>query len=112
MTLDEFKIFTKENWDTEGAKAISIELFKASKIFIESHKGESVPECNPCSDGSIDWVFRCDFARLLINCKSKDGRYIASYYGDHNDDVNAIKGIIPLQLFYKPLYEWIKIFYQ
>lgn len=110
MTLEEFKIFTKDNWDTEDAKAISEKLFSAANIFILLHKGNSDPECNPCTNGSLDYVWRTDFARLLINVRVKDGLYEASFYGDHNDDVNKIKGVVPL-VFYKPLYEWIKVFY-
>jgi len=96
----------KDDWDDDGAPAFSPNNLAKVKEFIQLYIPQdidtiTVPEVNPCPDGSIDldWNTWIDISgiktevQILINL-SFDPQYTVSYYGEirHRPMSEVIKG--------------------
>jgi len=112
-------IVTLENdWDNLGAVPISKELYKKAisfllmyTIFIYKDDNKTVlqsPEINPCCNGSIDLSWSTVGARMLINVKFKEGRYLASFFGYPNSTKLPIEGLIDMDNIDKDIALWMK----
>lgn len=109
MTENEFLSFTIDNWDEEGAKPIPMSLFLTSRLIIQLYYDSDCKfECNPCRDGSIDYAWRTEKARMLINIRNNQGSYEMAYYGDCYSDTNKVRGVITLGEFSANLHKFIK----
>lgn len=82
----------EEGWDDEDAKVIDKEFYtKALEFFTnlmnDVDEDSEGLEINPCKDGSIDFSFREENFRLLINIGEKR----TCWYGDNRHDGDQIR---------------------
>lgn len=95
-----------EGWDEEAAKPIDSQALEAAgrllmdmaELLLRSPGNQTlaVPEINPVPNGSIDLSWRTARARMLINVRKEGTGYTAYFYGDEYNNVNPIKGIMPV----------------
>lgn len=106
-----------DNWNEEGAKAISTELFDNAVNFLRTYNkflgttykvSLPAPEINPCPDGSIDLSWRSKHARMLINIRIHDNIPHAFFYGDRYNNKMPVKGNTPVADFSEGLAAWMK----
>jgi hypothetical protein len=110
----EYLLSLKENWDSEGALAISESIYNRAKSFIIEFskcivdniayiKTVTTPILTPLNDGSIDVLWKNESSSLLINFNNTV-EYRAYYYGqildvnkkitfDCNGKINPIKDV-------------------
>jgi hypothetical protein len=116
--IEEAKYMLKleEGWDEDNAHPIASETFEAMSTFLKLYDHciskptlqLAVPEINPCSNGSIDLSWRTEKARMLINIRSENGIYLGYYYGDWYNNLNPIKGNVPVDKVFDYLASWMK----
>lgn len=80
----------QDNWDDEGAIAISADTFHmATRFLLKTARAVRVrsgitlpaPKIGPCADGSIDLYWRTDKFTLLINLQPEDNAE-SDFYGE------------------------------
>lgn len=103
-------------WDEEGAEKIDPSLFEKSSAIIFEYircifaKYQSVlpnPRINPVPDGTIDFEWYNEKARLLINFRFEKNVIMAYFYGDLLNNTMPIKGSVPIDKVYSHLMEWM-----
>lgn len=81
----------ERGWDDEDALILTEEVYTSSLNFLNKLYLEIpnliIPEINLCKDGTIDFSFRAENFRLLINISDINIRW----YGDNNYDENKTK---------------------
>lgn len=82
----------KKDWDDENAEPIKKEVYIKALVFLlklinNLEKDTDGLEINPCRDGSIDFSFKDDTFRLLINVKEN----VASWYGENANGNDKIE---------------------
>jgi hypothetical protein len=116
--IDSQDILTLENnWDMNGAEVIQSSLYlEAVKflllyskyIFKELNTIIKAPEINPCRNGSVDFSWRTDSARMLINVRNKNETTRATFYGFLKSNNLPFEGLIDMVKIDKNKAEWMK----
>lgn len=121
--VDEIKdskyILDLENdWDNMGGIPISSDLYSKAidfllmyAIYIYKDDNKTViqsPEINPCCNGSIDFSWSTTGARMLVNIKYKNEKYMASFFGYPNSTKLPIEGLIDINNVDKDTASWMK----
>lgn len=105
------------NWDMNKAETIESALYlDAVKflllysvyIFKEFNVVIKAPEINPCRNGSIDFSWRTEDARMLINVRKKNDSPIATFYGYLKSNKLPFEGFIDMQKIDKNKAEWMR----
>lgn len=106
-----------DNWNEEGAKLISKELFDSASDFLRIYSSYlakeyrielDIPEINAVPDGTIDLSWRTKYARMLINIRNIDNIPHAFFYGDRYKNKMPVKGNTPVSEFSEGLAAWMK----
>lgn len=104
-------------WDEDEGKAIDPVLFYTSSKLISDYieaiyhdKGFIIrsPQINPVPDGSIDYEWRHEGARMLINFREESEVIRGYYYGDLKDNIIPIKGSVFADQVYEHLMKWMQ----
>jgi len=106
-----------EGWDEDAGIPIEPVLFYTSSKIISDYieaiyneKGFIIksPQINPVPDGSIDFEWRMESARMLINFRYEQKFIKAYYYGDLQNNHIPIKGSVPTDQVYEHLMKWMQ----
>ena len=93
----------ENNWDEDGALPVSPTIYETAIHFLQNYTMfifetykmiVETPSINPVKNGSIDLEWHTPNAQLLINIRDTQNAY---YYGDQNNNINAIKGNVSTQ---------------
>ncbi|WP_157263818.1 hypothetical protein [Pedobacter sp. Leaf176] len=107
----------EKGWDDADAPRIEPLLFntacKCISNYIESIYKEKFfviqsPEIAPVADGSLDFSWQLDNARMLINFRSFNEEVFAYFYGDLKDNKIPIKGNVPAKEVFEHLMKWMQ----
>ncbi|WP_293785740.1 hypothetical protein [uncultured Pedobacter sp.] len=107
----------EEGWDGDIASPIDPILFnracKCISDYIEAVYNDKFfviqsPSIDPVGDGSIDFTWRLNNARMLINFKYVQNRILGHYYGDLQNNEIPIKGNVPTDKVYEHLMKWMQ----
>lgn len=113
----EYMLNLKLGWDEDEAEAIEPELFRTSTtcvleyvkaIYQNRHVLLENPKILPVPNGSIDFEWNTENARLLINFRRVGDQIVGFFYGDLYDNKLAIKGNVPTDRVYNHLMEWMQ----
>lgn len=105
----------RENWDGEGATAISEATWQRAIDFVLRTSTElcdrfqvspPVPDLAPVPDGSVDIDWRFDGHELVVNVPT-DSSASAEYYGDDGNGGRSIKGRLDLNAQNHWLFVWL-----
>ncbi len=103
-------------WDEDVAEKIDPDLFFNSTSIISKYIEEIYdhhkfiiqnPEIGALPNGSLDFEWKTQNARLLINFRIHNESLHAFYYGDLFDNKLPIKGNVPIDKVYSHLKEWM-----
>ena len=92
-----------ENWDDDGALSVSPIIYETATRFLQNYasfifkKYKAIietPSISPVKNGSIDLEWHTPTSQLLINIRDTQNAY---FYCDNYNNVNPIKGSIPLK---------------
>ncbi len=107
----------KENWDGEGSKSFSIDVWEFStefliKLLYKFNRLYSinleVPSILPVGDLSIDLHWKTEEMELTINF-SEEYLNLPSFYGKDSKN-NEIQGILELDKIHTVIFPWLKNF--
>ncbi len=113
-----YMLSLEDNWDECGAKKISektwllsVNFLKTINLLIENESMRNLipPSISPVSDGSIDFTWITEKARMLINFKSSEIN-TAHYYADLYSDNNSAKGNFDPTKNIDFILPWMKLF--
>jgi hypothetical protein len=113
-----YMLSLEDNWDECGAKKISEKTWLLSVNFLikintiiegESIKNLIPPSIGPVTDGSIDFTWITNKARMLINFKNSEIN-TAHYYADLYSDNNSAKGNFDPTKNIDFILPWMKLF--
>lgn len=107
----------EEGWDGDIAKPIDPVLFNASckciSDYIEAVYNDKYfvlpsPTIEALGDGSIDFTWRLNNARMIINFRYEENKIMGYYYGDLLNNELFIKGSIPTDKVHEHLMKWMQ----
>lgn len=110
-------LLLQDDWDGCGAipinpplytEAITFLLLYSTYILKEWNILITTPEINPCRNGSIDFSWRTDGARMLINVRNKDDVTRATFYGYECKSKLPKEGYLDMKNIEKDIASWMR----